>query len=140
MFQIIYEIYKYGLIYAVPTALFLSIISIPEFKRELLFKYCLGYTATGLCIGYTYPISCPILVIYLLKDFEKEKQTRALIKDTLKKELHLKEFEIKEKLKLDMEYKKQKELNLLKEVAERQEKIRIEWDLKHEMKQKKRWF
>ena len=80
------------------------------------------------------------MVFYLLKDFEKEKQARLLIKDTLKKELYLKEFEIREKIKSDIENKKQNELKLIKEVAERQEKIRIEWDLKHEMKQKKRWF
>ena len=41
----------------------------------MLFKYFLGYTATGLCIGYMYPIACPILAVYLLKDFEKEIDT-----------------------------------------------------------------
>lgn len=108
MFQYIYDIYVSGLIYAVPTALILSIVSIPEFKRELAFKYLLGYTATGLCIGYTYPISSPLLSIYLLKDFEKDKNIREMKKENLKcnmeQELKLK-MEREDNLeKLKMEY------------------------------------
>ena len=86
----------------------------------MLFKYFLGYTATGLCIGYMYPIACPILAVYLLKDFEKEKQARTIIKEKLKTELYLKEFEIKEKLKIDIEAKKQDDIKLKKENDERQ--------------------
>ena len=127
MFQYIYDIYISGLIYAVPTALVLSIISIPELKQELAFKYLLGYTATGLCIGYTYPISTPLLAIYLLKDFEKEKEIR-----TIKKE----KLQIEKKLQIEME----KQETLQMEMEKKDKLQKVEWERYERAKKDKRWF
>jgi hypothetical protein len=139
MFQYIYEIYVYGLKYLVPTALILSIISIPELKRELAFKYLLGYTATGLCIGYTYPISCPLLAVYLLKDFEKEKEIRTIKKENVKIEIEMKNIEMERIKELELKLKLEQEINLdmerkLKE-ANGKWKIYVQNEYKY-----KKWF